>query len=61
MSLKEFADYIIKNKELHNYDIQHGILSLSNYVDDISYLTVYSENIDISDCYIINSRNIVNE
>ena len=61
MNLKEFSDYINNDPTLWEYEVQHGILSLCNDINDISYLTVYDKDIDISDCYIENSRNIINE
>lgn len=58
MNLKEFANYILSNDYLWDYYIQHGIISLENDVEDISYLTVFDGKIDISDCYITNIKGI---
>lgn len=55
MNLKEFAKKILDNSLYWDYDIQYGIMSLDNDVQDISYLTVFNDKIDISDCYIESS------
>jgi len=51
MSLKEFADYINENSELHDYQIVGGILELDNDIHDSSYVICDGTRISIKDCY----------
>lgn len=54
MNLKQLADHILENSDLWNYNIEHGIISLNNKFEDISYLTVFDGRIELSNCIILN-------
>lgn len=53
MNLKQLADDILENPNLWDYNIQHGIISLDNEFQDISYLTVFDGRIELSNCIIL--------